>query len=142
MIEKLRNHLQYYFIRNFRVESLSYLRLVNWRQNFHRKKVGCSSLPLAPKIHSPKSESQTSGLRRIRRFDLYGNGQFKFKYPFKPSVSAAPNWRISAFAKRLRETQRSQNVVDSVKTSGVGFSIINWNICRTTRSPTIQKSIG
>merc|ERR1719153_588058 len=34
--------------------------------------VGCSSLPLAPKVHWPNSESQTSGLRRIRRFDPYG----------------------------------------------------------------------
>ena len=33
----------------------------------------------------------------------------------------APNWGVSAFEKRFRETETSQDVVDSVKTSGVGF---------------------
>ena len=36
--------------------------------------------------------------------------------------SAAPNWRISIFEKRLRETERSLKVVDSVETLSVHFS--------------------
>ena len=50
----------------------------------------------------------------------------------------ASNWRILAFAKRLRETEISQNVVDSIKTSGVFFHINwSWNIRKITRFLTI-----
>ena len=33
----------------------------------------------------------------------------------------APNWRISAFWKRVRETETSENVVDSFKRSSSGY---------------------
>ena len=42
-----------------------------------------------------------------------------------PSVPDAPNFCISAFEKRLSETERSKNVVDSFKTSCGVFYIIN-----------------
>ena len=49
----------------------------------------------------------------------------QIKYEQKKLVNSlifdAPNWRISAFEKRFRETERSINVVDSVKMSGGGF---------------------
>ena len=54
----------------------------------------------------------------------------KISLSFKPLVPVASNWRISVFEKRLRETERSCNAVDSVKRSGGGFSIIHlsWSI--------------
>ena len=56
------------------------------------------------------------------------------------SFPAAPIWRILSFEKRLLETERSYNLVDSVKTSGGGFSIINlsWNTYQITRNLTID----
>ena len=52
-----------------------------------------------------------------------------------------PTWSISAFEKRLHETETSLNVVNSVKRSGVHFSIIIWSliICQITHSLIIQK---
>ena len=48
----------------------------------------------------------------------------------------APNWCSLAFGNRLHETDRSSNVVDSVKKSGRGFSTINLscNIFQITRT--------
>ena len=42
-----------------------------------------------------------------------------------PSIPDAPNWRILACEKRLRGTEKSYDVVDSVITSRRDFSIIN-----------------
>ena len=38
------------------------------------------------------------------------------------SVPSVLNWRIQTFEQRLRETERSYNVVDIVKTLGLGFA--------------------
>ena len=60
-----------------------------------------------------------------------------------PSVPDVPNWRISAFEKKLCETEWSNNVVHNVKRSGRGFSIINRSckFCQITRTMSIQKSL-
>ena len=49
----------------------------------------------------------------------------KIFFAFNSAVHAAPNWLISAFETRLRETERSKNVVGIAKTSGRRYSIIN-----------------
>ena len=57
-------------------------------------------------------------------------------------VPLAPDLRILAFEKRLRETERSYNVMNSVKRSGRGCSIINsrWNLGQIKRPLSIKKS--
>ena len=48
---------------------------------------------------------------------------------FNPSVPDAQNGRISAFDKKLHATERSKNVVDSVKTSGSVFpALVNQRV--------------
>ena len=91
-------------------------------------------------------QRQTLSNLTYRERRLFGSSgthrliQFINLYFFRP---LSPIWRISAFEKRLLETERSLNNVDCVKRSGRSCSIIDcsWNICQISRTLTIRKSL-
>ena len=82
-----------------------------------------------PWLYFPTQQSSNGGLvspleRSAANTQEHSNLE-RLKNIINPSVPAALNWRIMVQEKIMRETEISLNLVDSVKTSNCGFSIIH-----------------